>query len=193
VADTAAWERLWARLPAWRGRACQQFPSDLLRYAEVIFELRPPWVLETGTAAGGTALFLADALEAAGQGQVITVDVNAAPPFHRRLVYIEGDAADPVISARITAATGAVTHERGLVLLDDDHSSAQVGRELDAYAPFASYLVCEDTIMAHLPGYAADGPHVALAAWLPQHPEFVPDPDPDPTQHPGGWLRRVAG
>jgi len=189
----AAWGRLWDRLPAWRGRPCQQFPSDLIRYAEVIWELRPPWVLETGTASGGTALFLADALEAAGQGQVITVDVNAVPQDHRRLVCIKGDAADPVITARITAAVQVVTGEaRGMVLLDDDHSSAQVAAELDAYAGLADYLVVEDTIMQHLTGFG-DGPHVALAAWLPQHPEFVPDPDPDPTQHPGGWLRRVAG
>jgi cephalosporin hydroxylase len=183
---------MWDRLPTWRGLACQQFPSDLVRYAELIFELCPKWILELGTGSGGTALFLADVLDAAGGGTVITVDVAAAPPFHRRLVRIEGDAADPVIAARITAACGTVTGERGMVLIDDDHASAHVARELAAYAPLADYLVVEDTIMAHLPGYS-DGPHVALAGWLPGHPEFRADPDPDPTQHPGGWLRRVAG
>jgi cephalosporin hydroxylase len=183
---------MWGRLPAWRGQPCQQFPSDLLRYAELIFELRPAWVLELGTGSGGTALFLADTLEAAGGGTVITVDTGAGPPSHRRLVFITGDAGDPVITARITAACGTVTGERGIVLIDDDHSSAHVAAELAAYAPLADFLVVEDTIMQYLPGFG-DGPHVALAGWLPGHPEFKADEDPDPTQHPGGWLRRITG
>jgi cephalosporin hydroxylase len=81
---------------------------------------------------------------------------------------------------------------RGLVLLDSDHTSAQVLAELDAYAPLADYLIVQDTLMGYLPQYP-DNPLVALEKWLPGHPEFAAEPGPVPTNHPGGWLRRVAG
>lgn len=185
--SVAAWPAMMAAQPRWRGVPCQQFPSDLWRYAELVFRLRPPFVLETGTAAGGTALFLADVLEAAGGGEVITVDVEPPSVTHERLICVQRDSADPGTASFIRGRFGGA---RGLVLLDGDHSSGQVLRELDTYADLADYLVAEDTIMEHLPQYG-DGPHVALAKWLPDHPEFAPDPDPSPTQHPGGWLRRV--
>lgn len=187
-----AWERM--RLLSWRGVPCQQFPSDLWRYAEVVHELYPPWVLECGTADGGTALFLADVASRYG-GQVITIDRDPRPAAVTArtrsawLSLIKGDAAAPGIVAQVTELAGAV---RGVVLLDSDHTSAQVLAELDAYAPLADYLIVQDTLMGYLPQYP-DNPRQALEKWLPGHPEFTQDPEPDPTNHPGGWLRRVAG
>lgn len=181
-----AWSALFARLPRWRGVECQQFPSDLWRYAELIFEMRPPFVIETGTAAGGTARFLADVLTLAGGGRLITIDTEA---MHLGTTHIDGNAASPAIAYGAQQLSGG---GRGIVLLDDDHDAGHVLAELDLYAPLADYLVVEDTIMEHLPDYG-HGPHEALAAWLPAHPEFAADADPSPTQHPGGWLRRVSG
>jgi cephalosporin hydroxylase len=77
------------------------------------------------------------------------------------------------------------------VLLDTDHASAQVLAELEAYAPLASYLIVQDTLMGYLPQYP-DNPRQAVEKWLPDHREFTADPDPDPTNHPGGWLRRTG-
>ena len=181
------WARIWDRAPSWRGLPCQQFPSDLWRYGELVHALRPPWVLECGTADGGTALFLADA----GDAQVISVDLDPRPVYasHPRLTLLKGDSKDPAVVAHVASLLGGM---RGLVLLDGDHSEAQVLAELDAYAPMAAYLIVEDTLMEHLPGYGW-GPHQALAKWLPGHPEFEPDPEPVPSNHPGGWLRRVSG
>jgi cephalosporin hydroxylase len=182
--SVAAWEAM--RPLSWRGVPCQQFPSDMLRYAELIHELRPPWVVECGTADGGAALFLADMIRG---GQVISIDKDPRPVTipHPRLTLFKGDAADPAMAA-IVAGDG----ERGLVLLDTDHASAQVLAELDVWAPLADYLIVQDTLMGWLPQYP-DNPRIALEKWLPGHPEFTQDPEPDPTNHPGGWLRRVAG
>ena len=193
--SVAAWEGMRPR--SWRGRPYQQLPSDMLRYAELIHELRPPWVVECGTADGGCALFLADmTLSAfAGQvtlsafaGQVISIDNDPRPVTvpHVRLTLLKGDAADPAM-AGLVARDG-----RGLILLDDDHTSAHVLAELDLWAPLADYLIVEDTLMGFLPQYP-DNPRLAVEKWLPGHPEFTRDPDPDPTNHPGGWLRRVSG
>lgn len=186
------WQRMWARLPTWRSVPCQQFVTDLWRYAELICELRPPWVLECGTADGGPALFMADVCEAICYGEVISIDADPRPvnvPFHPRLMLLKGDAASPAMAGKVESATGP---GRGLVLLDDDHSSGHVLAELELWGPRADYLICQDTIMQHLVQYD-DGPWLALEKWLPGHPEFQADPDPDPTNHPGGWLRRIAG
>jgi cephalosporin hydroxylase len=183
-----SYQQVRPRAPCWRGVPCQQFPSDLWRYAEILHELQPPWVLETGTADGGTALFLADHIGASGHVFSIDADPRPAPAAHPRLTLLKGDVIHPAMVARVTALTAG---GRGMVLLDSDHGSAHVAAELAAYAPLAAYLVVEDTLMGHLPQYA-DGPHLALAEWLPQHPEFAADPEPVPTNHPGGWLRRVT-
>jgi cephalosporin hydroxylase len=189
--SVAAWEAM--RPLSWRGVPCQQFPSDMLRYAEVIHELQPPWILECGTADGGTALFLADMAPggpALARTPVVTVDKDPRPVVLRAPVWpLKGDAAGPGVVAQVTALAGG---RRGLVLLDTDHTSAQVLAELDAYAPLADYLIVQDTLMGWLPQYP-DNPRLALEKWLPAHPEFARDPEPDPTNHPGGWLRRISG
>jgi cephalosporin hydroxylase len=163
----------------------------MLRYAELVHELRPEWVLECGTADGGAALFLADMLDRAGAGHVISIDNDPRPLSidHPRLTLIKGDT---IADDTIEQVLGLTRGTRGLILLDDDHSCAHVLAELGLYAPLASYLIVQDTLMGHLPQYP-DNPRQALEEWLPAHPEFTADPDPDPTNHPGGWLRRTAG
>lgn len=180
-----AWERM--RPLSWRGHPCQQFPSDMLRYAELLHELRPPWVVECGTADGGAALYLADE----GWGRVISIDSDLRPVgvAHPRLTLLKGSASDPAMVMRVIELAGTA---RGMVLLDDDHSSAHVLAELELWAPLASYLIVQDTLMGFLPQYP-DNPRLAVEKWLPGHPEFTQDPEPDPTNHPGGWLRRTAG
>lgn len=185
--SVADWARHWDRAPHWRGHPCQQFATDMWRYAELLHELRPPWVLECGTADGGTALFLADVL---GR-PVVSVDNDPRPVniTHPWLTLLKGSTTHPGTVARVRQIIGDA---RGLVLLDSDHSSAHVLAELEIYAPLADYLIVEDTLMGYLPQYD-DGPHLALEKWLPDHPEFTADPEPVPSNHPGGWLRRVAG
>lgn len=189
-ASVAAYPGMWDQLPLAGGRPCQQFRSDLDRYAELIAELRPPWILEVGTAQGGTAVFLADAVAATRGGRVIAVDIAPADVQHPGVIVVTGDAKAPQIAAAIAGLTGSA---RGMILLDGDHNQAQVTAELDLYAGLADYLIVEDTLMHWLPQYQhVPGPWEALTAWLPDHPEFAADPDPVPTNHPGGWLRRVA-
>jgi len=183
------WRRRDRTAPLWRSIGCQQFPADLWRYAELCFALQPPFVIEVGVATGGSALFLADVLSLTGSARVYGIDVNPIPVQHPRLVPMVGDSiSDEIVTEmrRITAG------RRGLVLLDGDHRPEHVARELDLYAEMADYLVVEDTIMEWLPEYPG-GPLDALKNWLPDHPEFTVDPDPvpGPTQHPGGWLRRI--
>lgn len=182
--NTAAYLEPGRYWPMYQGVICQQFPTDMDRYATLIEELAPPFVIEIGRAHGGTALFLADLASL-----VISIDVRPAEVDHLNLVTIEGHSTALATLMRVAALAD---ERRGLVLLDGDHDHLQVDRELCTYAKWADYLVVEDTIMGDLAGMEKNGPHLALARWLPLHPEFRQDPDPFPTQHPGGWLRRVG-
>lgn len=187
AASVTEWLRPNRELPRHRGVPCQQFPADLDRYRQIIRELKPPFIIEIGRAEGGTALLLADDLcDARPDGLVVSIDVAGWSQRHDRIRYVQASSThEDAVRAAFEVAAG----RRGLVLLDGDHSSAHVAHELALYADLADYLIVEDTIMRYLPGNE-DGPHRALDVWLPQHPEFIPDPDPELTQHPGGWLRR---
>jgi cephalosporin hydroxylase len=62
--DSRTWmNTLWMGVPA---RKC---PLDLWIYQEMISELRPDIIIETGTAGGGSALFMASICDLVAQGR----------------------------------------------------------------------------------------------------------------------------
>jgi cephalosporin hydroxylase len=189
------------KLCRWRDVPLHKFPQDVMTYARLLFQLRPRWVVELGTLYGGSALFFADVLRlAGGRGEVLTVDKAPLPMAldAKHVEFIRGFCQDPnvvtYVHARVASAAGPV-----LLTLDCDHTAAHVRAELDTYADLVtpgSYLVVEDgNLNGHpvVPEFGP-GPAEALAQWLPDHPEFVPDPECEGhliTMNPGGWLRRV--
>jgi cephalosporin hydroxylase len=176
-------------------------PFDLWIYQELIFNLRPTLIIETGTAFGGSALFFARQLEKLGAGSVVSIDIEAAPvlPRHPRITFVPGSSTDPDIVAMV--ATRARSHERVMVILDSDHSAAHVTAELEAYAPLVTlgqFLVVEDTnINGHpvaIDWKGGPGPRAAVDGFLERYPEFEADILAERyllTMHPGGWLKRV--
>ena len=176
-------------------------PFDLWIYQELIFNLRPTLIIETGTAFGGSALFFARQLEKLGAGSVITIDIQAAEqlPRHPRITYLPGSSVDPAIVQLVSARARA--YESVMVVLDSDHSTAHVTAELEAYAPLVTrgqFLVVEDTNINGHPVLVAweggAGPHAAVEAFLPRYPEFQRNLVAERyllTMHPGGWLQRT--
>lgn len=192
----------------WFGVPIIKNPLDLFVYQEIITELAPALIIETGTASGGSALYLASLCELLGKGEVITIDIGpggkyrpavteALPDFHR-ITYLTGSSVDPGIvmqvRSRAAGADGPV-----LVILDSDHSHGHVRAELEAYAPFVtpgSYVIVEDTnIGGHpVPTNGEPGPALAVEQFLPAHPEFAPDRSREKllvTFNPGGYLKRA--
>lgn len=184
----------------WRGVAVEKCPLDLHIYQEIIHEVRPGLIIETGTKHGGSALFLADMCELVGNGCVVSIDIapDAELPEHPRLTYALGSSTDPAIVQSVRcwlACDGPV-----LVILDSDHGKEHVLAEMRAYAPLVtvgSYLIVEDgNIGGHpvSPGHGA-GPWEAVAEFLAEHPEFAADREREKlllTFNPGGYLRRLA-
>jgi cephalosporin hydroxylase len=72
----------------WFNTPCLKCPLDLWIYQEIIAEIRPKLIIETGTHLGGSALFLAHMLDILGYGEVITIDIieNATRPIHLRSI-----------------------------------------------------------------------------------------------------------
>jgi cephalosporin hydroxylase len=195
------------RTTRWRGVPIYKNPLDLWICQELILRIRPDLVVETGTMDGGSALYLAHLLDLAGNGRVVTIDVEDAPgPAcaadpdlprrlpHPRLTYVRGSSTDPAIVGPIgREAAGTV-----MVILDSDHGEAHVRRELACWAPLVtpgSYLVVEETNLHGRPVYRehGPGPGEAVDAFLATTADFEVDTSCERlflTFNPGGYLRR---
>jgi len=189
------WKNTW-----WLGTAVQKCPLDLWVYQELIVELRPELILETGTCAGGSALFLATMCEIVGRGQVVSVDIDPRPgrPVHPRVTYLTGSSTDEAILDQLRAR--ARGRSPVMAILDSDHSREHVAAELSLYAPLVtvgSYLVVEDTnVNGHpvLPEFGP-GPREAVDAFLAANSAFEVDESREKflmTFNPRGFLRRMG-
>jgi cephalosporin hydroxylase len=160
----------------WMGVPCWKCPLDLWIYQEIIAEVKPDLIVETGTAYGGSALFLAHLLDILGKGRVITIDVAvAAGPCHPRISYITGSSGDANLIESLLAHRPA---ETCLVILDSDHAKHHVLQEMKLLAPYVSvgsYLIVEDTnVNGHpaWPGFGP-GPYEAVEEFLRNNDHFA--------------------
>jgi cephalosporin hydroxylase len=175
-------------------------PLDLWIYQELIVTLRPQLVIETGTAAGGSALFLATVCDAIGCGEIVSIDSEPRPgrPNHARVTYLTGSSTAPETLAAVAERAREKTSV--MVILDSDHSRDHVLAELREYADFVtpgSYLVVEDTNLSGHPVVRSfgPGPMEAIRDFLRERSDFEPDAQQEKfflSFNPGGYLRRAA-
>ena len=144
---------------------------------EIIWQVKPDLIIETGIAHGGSLILsasmlaLLDYCDAAEQGTVldpkatrrrvlgIDIDIRAhnraaieAHPMGHRIDMIQGSSIAPVVIGRVQGI--AAEHQRGMVCLDSNHTHDHVLAELEAYAPLTtvgSYCVVFDTVIEDLP------------------------------------------
>lgn len=191
--------RTWTNT-TWLGVRVEKCPLDLWVYQELLMATRPELVIETGTCAGGSALFMASCMDLIGRGRVITIDIDDRPrrPEHPRIEYVSGSSTDPDIVTHVRAA--AAERSPVIVILDSDHTRDHVLAELAAYADLVTpgaHLIVEDTnINGHpvLPTFGP-GPYEAVESFLRGNPEFTQDTACEKfflTFNPGGFLRREA-
>jgi cephalosporin hydroxylase len=175
-------------------------PADLWIYQEILNEVRPDIVIETGTFASGATLYLAHMMDILGKGRVVSIDITVQPvrAVHPRISYISGSSSDPsVVQAALATRQ---SYESCLVILDSDHSKAHVERELALFAPHVSvgsYLIVEDSNVNGHPVYPTfgPGPYEAVQEFLATNRSFVPDASREKflvSWCPRGFLRRVA-
>lgn len=188
----------------WLGVPALQNPNDAWVTQQIIFELKPDFIVETGTAKGGSAALWATVLEQVQPaGRVISIDIedNAQqarklPIVREKVDFIIGSSTSPEIVADVTAR---VIGRRVLVILDSDHSKRHVLGELKAYAPLVevgSYLIVQDTNINGHPVFEdfGPGPMEAVDEFLAENDRFRPDRQRERllfTMHPKGYLKRV--
>lgn len=181
---------------AWRGRMVWKNPLDLMIYQEIVHEVRPSLVIETGSHQGGSALFWSDMLKLNGveDGEVLSIDVKPVRPVWGDVRFLTGSSLDE--GTLIVARSAAERHRRVLVNLDSDHTEDHVRAELEAYAPLVtvgSYVIVEDGVDDFR--WQTPGPYAACVGFLAAHPEFKRDAHRERLRlgnNPCGFLRRMA-
>jgi len=192
-------KRTWSNTH-WLGIPAQKCAFDLWVYQELVHELRPAVIVESGTANGGSALFLASICDLLGHGNVVTVDTADRPgrPSHDRITYLNGSSTEPGIVEKVKQLVAG--RAPVVVILDSDHSRDHVLNELRLYAPLVSagsYLIVEDSNVNGHP-VAPDfgpGPSEAVRQFLAESDEFEVDRSREKfflTFNPSGYLRKRA-
>jgi cephalosporin hydroxylase len=130
-----------------------QNPLDVWVTQEILFEVKPDFVVEAGTLSGGSAMLWAMLLEQINpQGRVITIDIEDMVTdaremdiWKRKVDFLLGSSTDPEIVAEVARRVSGRTT---LVILDSLHTEEHVFAELEAYAPLVSvgsYVIVQDT------------------------------------------------
>ena len=70
------WDQKYIYSFSWLGRPIIQSPDDMLRIQEVIYDIKPNVVIETGIAHGGSLIYYASILNAIGKGKVVGIDID---------------------------------------------------------------------------------------------------------------------
>jgi len=191
----------------WLGVPIQKCPLDLWIYQEIIFEVKPDLIIETGTLYGGSAYFLSHMLDLMGHGKIVTIDIDYRPnrPQHNRLTYLTGSSTSKDVEVQIDNMILNTHKEKGsvpsiLVILDSDHSKGHVLNEMKLYQRYVqvgSYLIVEDSNINGNPVYSnfGPGPMEAINDFLRLTDEFIIDRTKEKfmlTFNPNGYLKRIV-
>lgn len=156
-------------LMRWRGVPLLKPPTDMWTYQELINEIKPDLIIETGTYCGGSALFMRDILNLVyPSGRIISIDIDDSAIDEKSKVpgieFLKASSVDPYTEVYIQSYIASYKCERVMVVLDSDHSEAHVSKELDIYSKYVtvgSMLVVEDTS----PAANDPGPLAAVTSW----------------------------
>lgn len=199
---------------SWLGVPIIQFPSDIVVMQEIVWEVKPDLIIETGIARGGSIIFYASILELLGQnGHVVGIDIDIRHhtrkaverhPMYKRITMIEGSSIDEATVQQVyKLATGK---KQIMVVLDSNHTHEHVLQELRSYSPLVtrgSYLVVFDTITEDIPEEINrdrpwgknNNPKMAVQEFLKTNKHFLNDKAFEDkllvTVSPGGFLKRV--
>jgi len=204
---------------SWLGRPIIQYPQDIVAMQELIWEVKPDLIIETGIAHGGSLIFSASMLallEICGEiekGEVLGIDIDIrahnkeaieAHPMSKKITMFQGSSIDDDMIKKVHDF--AKRGKRVLVCLDSNHTHEHVLAELQAYASLVSigsYCVVFDTIVEDLPDEIwddrpwgkGDNPKTAVWEFLKTNDDFIIDAKMDNklliSVAPSGYLKRV--
>lgn len=198
---------------SWLGRPVIQFPQDVVALQEIIWDIKPDLIIETGIAHGGGLILYASILELIGKGEVLGIDTDIREHnrkeiekhgMFKRIKMIEGSSVDKKIFGKVENI--AKKHKKILVCLDSLHTHLHVLEELNLYSKLVSknsYIVVMDTTVELMPkGYhlnrpwdKGNNPATAAKEFLENNKNFIVDENIENklliTSAPGGFLKRI--
>ncbi|MDQ2718407.1 MAG: cephalosporin hydroxylase family protein [Bacteroidota bacterium] len=198
---------------SWMGRPIIQYPQDMIAMQEIIWEIKPDLIIETGIAHGGSLIYYASLLELIGNGEVLGIDIDIRNhnkksieehPMYKRINMLEGSSVKKEMVERVKPYT--IGKEKILVCLDSNHTHQHVLDELYFYSPFVSvgsYIVVFDTIVEDLPERylpnrfwgIGNNPKTAVHEFLKNNNNFEIDRSIDNklliSVNPEGYLKRI--
>jgi len=200
---------------SWMGRPIIAYPQDMIAMQEIIWEVKPDLIIETGVAHGGSIVYYASLLELIGNdGLVIGIDIDIrrhnrdlieTHPMFKRIKLIEGSSIGAEVVKQVSEVVS--TKKKIMVCLDSNHSHEHVLAELKLYAPFVSidsYCVVFDTAIEDMPADydwgnrpwgKGNNPKTAVFEFLKTHDEFMIDRNTESklliSVAPHGYLKRI--
>ncbi len=221
--DLQGMSKMWMRAGApykysynfsWLGRPIIQYPQDMIAMQEIIWNVKPDLIIETGIAHGGSLIFYASMLELLGNnGHVLGIDIDIRMhnrmeiekhPMFKRITMFEGSAIAPEMAERVREF--AKPYQNILLVLDSNHTHDHVLAELELYSPLVSkgsYCVVFDTVIEDMPAGSfpdrpwdkGNNPKTAVWEFLKTHDEFEIDREIENkiliTVAPDGYLKKV--
>ena len=161
----------------WMGRPIIQYPQDMVAVQEIVWEVKPDLIIETGIAHGGSLIMNASLLAmieyceavesgqtldpASPKGKVLAIDIDIrdhnraeieSHPMSNRIEMIQGSSIDSEVIDQVKSIASG--YQRVMVFLDSNHTHEHVLGELVAFAPLVSsgsYCVVFDTIVEEVP------------------------------------------
>jgi cephalosporin hydroxylase len=197
----------------WMGRPIIQYPQDMIAMQELIWEIKPDLIIETGIAHGGSIIFYASLLELIGKGEVLGIDIDIREhnkkkieehPMCKRIHMLEGSSITEEMIERVKPFTE--DKQSIMVCLDSNHTHEHVLAELNLYSPFVtkgSYIVVFDTIVEDLPERylpnrywsIGNNPKTAVYEFLKSNKDFEIDKTMNNklliSVNPDGYLKRI--
>ena len=95
----------------WCGIPIIQYPQDTIAMQEIIWEVQPDIIIETGVAHGGSIIFYSSMLELLGKGgKIIGIDIDIrkhnrdrleAHPLFKNVILLEGSSTEAEVVAQV--------------------------------------------------------------------------------------------
>lgn len=191
----------------WNGVPILKNHFDMHRYYDLLVEMKPEIIVETGVQNGGSAMFFMDMLGILNMydtpyiGIDLSVDHILPQAFehsHSHL-WIQRDC---LAHETIEEVKRYIDGKKVLLILDSVHTKIHVDEELRLYAPLVtvpgSYLVVEDTDHNGHPVLADYGPAAgeSVDEFMKDNKDFIRDKDIELrygkfTVAPDAWLKRI--
>jgi len=152
------YQQLWCGVPVIR------LPDDIVLLQELVHELRPRGIVETGVARGGSLLLNASLMEIAGlRPRVLGIDIQiyeharnavSSSRYKDSIVLLETDSTSETARSKVETFTKQINENPMLLILDSNHSHSHVLAELQTLTgclPVGSIVIVADTIVAEMP------------------------------------------